>query len=140
MTGDSIFRTKTTERISSPEQLSDYLRVNNSGVWLILAAVLLILAGLFAWSAVGTLETRVPARVAVNQGEAKVVLLTNQEGLIKTGMPLRAAGHETVISDVEKDEYGRDVAHAELSLPDGSYEGVVVTETVHPISFLLRGR
>ena len=49
----TVFRKKTLDRISSPEQLTDYLRVTNPGIWVILAAVILLLAGVFAWSMVG---------------------------------------------------------------------------------------
>ena len=41
---DQIFRKKSLDRISSPEQLNDYIRVANPGIWMILAAVI-ILAG-----------------------------------------------------------------------------------------------
>ena len=46
----TVFRKKTLDRIASPEQLTDYLRVTNPGIWVILVAVILLLAGVFAWS------------------------------------------------------------------------------------------
>ena len=42
----SLFRKETLDRISSPEQLTDYLRVTNPGIWVVLAAVILLLAGI----------------------------------------------------------------------------------------------
>ena len=36
----SIFRQETLDRISSPEQLSDYLRVTTPGLWVIFAAMM----------------------------------------------------------------------------------------------------
>ena len=42
----TIFRKKSLERISSPEALSDYLHVTSPSVWLILTAVILLLAGI----------------------------------------------------------------------------------------------
>lgn len=53
----SIFRSETLKRISSPEQLTDYLRVTNPGIWVVLAAVLALLVGFFVWMSVGTIET-----------------------------------------------------------------------------------
>ena len=44
---------------------------------------------------------------------------------------------EYVISSVEKDEYGREIAHATVTLPDGTYEGELVLETMTPLSFLM---
>ena len=45
MEGSSLFRKKSIDRIQSPEQLNDYLRVANPAVWVLLAAILLLLAG-----------------------------------------------------------------------------------------------
>ena len=69
----NIFRKTTLERISSPEQLTDYLRVTNPGIWAILTAVILLLAGIFAWSMVGTLETKSDVRVVVTENMAQVI-------------------------------------------------------------------
>ena len=45
-----IFREKSVERISSPEQLNDYIRVTRPGIWLILAAVTLLLVGMLIFA------------------------------------------------------------------------------------------
>ena len=132
------FRKKTLERISSPEQLTDYLRVTNPGIWVILAAVILLLAGVFAWAMVGTLETKAEVKVIVADHTAQIIPL-GQEALAK-GMPLRVGGQDFVVASAERDEYGRSVGTAEIGLPDGTYDGTVVTESVHPISFLLESR
>ena len=42
---NQIFRQKSLDQISSPEQLHDYLHVTNPTVWLALAAVILLLVG-----------------------------------------------------------------------------------------------
>lgn len=134
----TVFRQKTIERISSPDQLADYLQVTSPGVWVILAAVILLLAGLFAWSAVGTLETNTDVRVVVQDHAAEVIPLDSSQ--LSEGMPLRVAGREFIIISAKTDEYGRSVGLAEVMLPNGAYNGTVVTETVHPIRFLLESR
>ncbi len=51
-----IFRKKSLERIQSPEQIDDYVRVVTPGLWLILAAItLLIIAGIM-WGITARLE------------------------------------------------------------------------------------
>ena len=50
----SIFREKSLERMSSPEQLDDYIRVTTPSVWMGLLAVVILLAGILAWSMLGT--------------------------------------------------------------------------------------
>ena len=135
---NTLFRQKTIDRISSPEQLTDYLRVTNPGVWIILAIILLLLGGLGAWSAIGTLETKADVKVAVEEHRATVLSPDGAE--LAEGMPLRVSGQEGMIASAETDEYGRYVGTTELALPDGLYDGTVVTETIHPIDFLLESR
>ena len=131
----TVFRKKTLERISSPEQLTDYLCVTNPGIWVILAAVILLLAGLFAWSVAGTLETTADVKVIVENHKAEIIPLGSET--LAEGMPLRISGREYTIAYVETDAYGRSVGTAEAELPDGTYDAKVVTETTHPIRFLM---
>ena len=134
----TLFRKKAVARISSPDQLTDYLRVTNPGIWVILASVILLLAGLFAWSMIGTLETKVDVKVIVENNSAQVIALNTET--LEAGMPLRVSGQEFWISSAERDEYGRTVGMLEIELTDGSYDGMAITETVHPIDFLFERR
>lgn len=131
----SVFRKKTIERISSPEQLTDYLHVTNPGIWALLIAVIVLMAGVLAWSCTGTLETRSPAKIKVSEHVADIVV--NDGSKLEEGMQVRAASRDSRIASVSVDDYGRQVAVAELDLPDGGYDGYVVTEETHPISFLI---
>ena len=134
----TVFRQKTLERISSPEQLTDYLRVTNPGIWVILAAVILLLAGIFAWTVVGTLETTAQATVIVEDHTAQVVPAGAEA--LSGGMPLRIAGQEFTIASANADDYGRVTGTAEVNLPDGTYEGTVVVDSTRPIDFILTSR
>ena len=51
-----IFREKSLERISEPEQLHDYIRMTSPSVWLILLAVIVLLAGVMVWGVFGKLH------------------------------------------------------------------------------------
>ena len=66
----SVFREKSLDRIQSPEQLNDYLRVTNPTVWVLLAAVIVLLAGMLVWGSftyIGSFaEDAFPSRVAVH--------------------------------------------------------------------------
>ena len=136
----TLFRKKAIARISSPEDLTGYLRVTSPGMWIVLAAVIALLVGVFAWSAVGTLETTVNATAIVRSHTAQIVAAGQGEDALRSGMPLRIASQEYVIASVDYDEYGRATAYAEVSLPDGSYDATVVVEQTRPIEFLLESR
>ena len=125
-------------RVSAPDQLTDYLRVTNPGVWVILLSVVLLLAGILVWAFVGTLETSVPVRISVTGNQAMVV--PEKADRLAEGMPLRMDAGEYVIKEIGTDEYGRIYGLAEVPVQDGIYSGTVVTDRTRPISFLLESR
>lgn len=131
-----FFRQKSIERISSPEQLNSFLRVTNPGIWLLLAAVIVLLCGLFAWSMVGNLETVSDGVAVIENGTAQIMITDGSGGDLGTGMTVRIGDEEYSITTVEKDEYGRKVAQAPIDKADGKYDVKVVTESIHPIKFL----
>ena len=135
----SIFSQQALDRINSPEQLHDYMKVTNPGIWIVLAAVVVILVGFFVWMSVGVIETTVKVGVSTQNKQAEVAI-TSAENKMEKDMTLRVGGKETVILSTETDPYGRTVGKAEVDLPDGMYEGTLVTESVHPIQFLLTSK
>lgn len=134
--GKRVFREKTLERISSPEQLNDYLHVTNPGIWAVLTAVIILLAGVFVWSCTGTLETKSPASMVVKNHMAEIVV--KDDSVLEKGMVIKEDSQEYYIASVTEDEYGRKTGIAEVNLPDGKYDAVVVTETTRPVEFLLK--
>ena len=134
----TVFRKKTLERISSPEQLTDYLRVTTPSVWVILVAMILLLAGILAWATVGILETKAEVKVVVDDHTALVIPLGGET--VAEGMKLSVAGREVLLDATVTDGYGHVYGTAEISLTDGTYTGTVVTETTRPIEFLLTSR
>lgn len=156
-----IFRKKSMERISSPEQLNDYIRVTHPGIWLTLAAVFILLAGFIVWAAVGKLETKVNA-VAVS-GEGAVVCYVRESEVsgVAVGEKVRINGSEHIVEAISNEPIAVQVSGAdstfteyvikvgELSvgewvykvtlsgqLAEGVYRAAIVTASVSPISYL----
>ena len=48
------FSEKKQERIQSPDQMDDYIKVITPSAWVALIALLVLLAGILAWSILGT--------------------------------------------------------------------------------------
>ena len=132
----NIYREKTLERISTPDQLTDYLKVTNPGIWVILAAVIILLAGVFVWSYTGVLETRAAATVIVENKTARVAT-TDMKDFTK-GDEVRVAEKSYEVSSIVTDEFGRKIGIARVDIPDGTYEGIVIVEKTHPLEFLTR--
>ena len=51
-----IFRKAAIDRVASPEQLTDYIRVGSPSVWAVLAACVILLASLLVWGLFGQVE------------------------------------------------------------------------------------
>ena len=155
---NGLFRQKSLEKVSSPEQMNDYIRVTGPGVWLVLGAVVALLAGLIVWSALGRLETTVTA-AAVAGADGRVVCYIGEEDLdaVEQGQTVRIGGEEhallevaarPVAADETLDAYAMHVGDLEAgqwvypavvdtSLAEGVYAAEIVVDSVRPISFLL---
>lgn len=67
----SIFRKKAMDRISSPEELDQYLTVTGPGVWFPLITVVILLIGALVWMTLGHVD--VTMNVAVMAREDGIV-------------------------------------------------------------------
>lgn len=64
----ALFRKESMERVSSPEQLNDYLHVTSPAIWIVLAAVILLIGSLFVWSSVTAVESYAGGMAEVRGG------------------------------------------------------------------------
>lgn len=135
---EQIFRKKSMERISSPEKLDDYLKVSTPSLWIVLLAVISILVGILVWASVSDLETTINAVGEIKDDIVQIQLTGSDAEKITAGMEVRIGTETTIIEQVEYDDLGRAIAICNADIPDGNYKAVIVTEKVHPISFLFR--
>ena len=131
-----VFREKSVERIASPEQLQDYMRVTNPGVWMVLAAVIVLLAGIFVATVFGRLESTYTARAKIQDGKAVLLIEGEAADEVDEGMTLRIKNEQAKIEDVYWVTQDAVEAVARIDLPDGNYDAEVVMEVISPISFL----
>ena len=119
---NSLFRKKNLDRVSSPEQLGDYLRVTSPSIWIVLAAVIVLLASLFLWSSVTAVESYAAGTAEVRDG-----VLTfhfdeaDQAEHVEAGMNVQVGELLTPVASIGRDENGNPVAIANIDLPDGNY-------------------
>ena len=83
-----LFREKSINRISSPEQLNDYIRVSNPSVWILLIAIVLLLVGVCVWGVLGHLDTRLGVAAISEDGSITVYVSEEDVVSLKEGMPL----------------------------------------------------
>ena len=135
---ETLFRQKSLDKVKSPDHLSEYIKVVNPSIWLLLASVLALLLGLCCWGIFGNIQTVVHTQVRCAGTEA-VCLLSQEDGnRVKPGMSVSVEGAEGVVRELRTQADGCDCYLAlEQPLPDGLYNAEIIVESVHPISFLL---
>lgn len=55
---NGIYREKAMQRVSSPESLNDYIRVVSPSVWIVVAAMIILLLGILGWAIFGTVDAK----------------------------------------------------------------------------------
>ena len=154
---NQLFRKKTLERISSPEELHDYMRVTSPRLWMLLAAILILLTGFVVYASTATLENTVAIQVEVkslkyhsqnpdveeNAYYSRVTCRLPETYLdrVKTGMPVRIGdfmGEVKWLSSANGEEITLTIVMDQQPLPleDGEYEAELILETTTPVSFL----
>lgn len=152
-----LFRKASIDRVSSPEQLNDYVRVSNPGVWMILAAIIALLIGVCVWGIFGKLETKIYTAGICENGVFTCYVKEEKIDLIKSGITVNVNGVSLSVSDIsamptvmtgETDTYLMYLGGfsegewlyevtADTELPNGAYKAEIVTESVSPMSFIL---
>ena len=127
MERSSLFRKESMDRIQSPEQLSDYMRVTNPAMWAVLAAVIILLAGVLVWGASARIDSYAAGTAQVQDGAMVVVFDDAQQaGNVEAGMTVTVGETASLITGVGVMEDGSVIAVAETGLADGIYPARVV--------------
>ena len=129
---------ESARRISSPEQLNDYLKVTTPKVWLLLLAVALIIVGLLLWSGFTTIESYATGTAIADGGELTVTFDDAAKAdKVQAGMEMEVGDVKAEVLTVGTDADGQLVASAHANIPDGSYEVRVGYNATQVISMLL---
>ena len=122
MERSSLYRKSSMERIQSPEQLTDYLRVTNPTVWVLLVAVVVLLVGVLIWSSFTYIGSFAEGSATVEGGVMTVTF--DDETLarnVEAGMIVTVGETSSTITSVGRGVDGAVFARAETSLSDGEY-------------------
>ena len=138
----NIYREKTLDNMNSPDNISDYIRVINPRLILLLSAVAVLLFGAIIWGIFGhirsvvnieansdgqILEAYVTMEDAIKIKEDMTVVITENGSLINGSVDnITAANDRVKITIIPEKE-----------LPNGKYNAEIVIKDIKPISFIL---
>lgn len=148
------------DRIKSPDNLNEYIKIATPGMWMGLLAILTFTVGMVFWCIFAKLETRENSAVVVKDGAAKCYLDENMQSYSNDSMTIRIENEvynlgehgremEKLTMDNDSDEsllylmgksnpgwyYIYEIE--DVNLKDGVYKGVIVIDSVKPISFII---
>ncbi len=151
-----LFREKSLEQFSSPEQLNDYIRVTNPSVFLLLIAVIIFLIGVVIWGMTGTIESKIKVNAIVNDGTLTAYVPEKQAEDLDLTSTIAVNGNEYTISTISNVMRAADAlsdgqlaayqlganemvyaVSAMTALPDGSYTADVIVAKLRPADLIL---
>ena len=145
---EPLFRQKSMDRISSPEELHDYMKVTSPRLWMILTAIAVLLVGFIVYASTTRIENTLQIHITIEadpvEPETSRLVIAdipeNRENIIDAGMVVRLGEIEGKIEMIGSDQ---DSSYALIDFGDkiqgyplGEYEGEVVVESTTPMSFL----
>lgn len=108
--GNSIFRKKSLDKISSPDQLDQYLKVSTPSAWFILLALALVAVSAGIWCIFGSIPQTI-CGTGIRIGENMVCFIPAEDSnMTKEGMEVRVTPkgsketYEGILQNIEKAE------------------------------------
>lgn len=150
-----VFRKQALDRAASPEHLDDYIKVSNPGIWIVLAACVVFLAGIGIWCVFGRIADVQTGVVQVEHGTATCYIDQTAAASLSEGDKIEVSGVEGSVLSVDTEPQhvsglnhrvyqklkptGAWVATAKvaINLPNGTYPADVTVAEYEPISLLL---
>ena len=134
---DQVVKDARTRQITSPDQLHDYLHVTSAAVWIVMAAIILLLVVSLIWSSQATIESYADATAKVS-GRNMIVRIDDPklQNEIKSGMKIVVGNTETKVASVGHDENGNLFAVAGTTLSNGTYSARIVYRQTKVLSLL----
>ena len=154
---NSLFREKSLKSVASPEELDDYIKVTNPGVWLLLSVIVIFLLGVIVWGVFGKLESDVDVFGRMEEGRLVVYASGADMLKLQKGMRVEANRMEGSVTDItgytltteevfptsdKAQEYHINPGTplypiiTDLTLPDGNYDARVVLQEIKPMELI----
>lgn len=157
--GNDIFREKSLNKIKSPENLNEYIKVASPGMWMIIIAILFVVIGGLAWCVFANITTSKDIALVIDDNGSFLYISEKNVSDIKEGMEVVINEKSYILKDSEgeirkleaQDDKDSIILHAlnvdedgwyslyelKTDLSNGVYAGKIVLEKIKPIDFIL---
>ena len=152
-----LFNKSKLDKVSSPEQLQDYVMVANPGLWMVISAIVILLAGVIMWGFIGKIDTTISTAIVTDSQKAVLFIGESDVEKVKVGMTVRSEDQEYKITEIAKEPIKADASLTDYAIhasgltegewvyvvsidgehSDGVQKADIVIESISPISFIL---
>ena len=149
---------KKFKKVNSPDQLNQYIRLSNPGVWILLLAIVVLLVGVCIWGYFGKIDTKIKTVVISDNYTSYLYVKEEDMAKIKNGMFVELNNSENIyeIADIEEtpekvtddmDEYARHLGDFQVgewvykcrlnkNVKEGTYSANIIIESIAPMTFI----
>ena len=146
------------KKVDSPEQLNQYIRLSNPGVWVILLSIAVLLVGVCIWGCFGKIDTKVNAVLISDNYNSYIYVKESDIEKIKEEMQveIKSSDNNYKIIEIEEspekvtndmDEYARHLGNFQIGewvykcridgrVKEGAYGVDVIVESIAPMTFV----
>ena len=150
---------KKIKKVNSPEQLNQYIRLSNPGVWVLLIAIVVLLIGVCIWGIYGKIDTKIKSVVVSDSYNSYLYVKEENLSKIKSGMQVELGNDENTYEIVsieetpekvteELDEYIRHLGDFQIgewiykcklnkNIKEGNYSANIIIESISPMTFII---
>ena len=128
---NKIFRQKSLDRVSSPEQLNETIKVTGPGVWLLLGAIIALLLGALIFSVFGRLETKLSLPVRADGAGAVCYVREDRVSELGPGMDVMVDGEAHRIAAIADQPERAGDALSDYAMHLGGFEA---GDWVYPVA------
>ena len=152
-----LFKKSNIDRVTSPEQLQDYVRVSNPSLWMAISAIVILLLGVVVWGIIGKIDSTLPTAIVTDDGKAVIYIGESDIEKIEVGMTVRSGDEEYKILAISKEPVKVSTSLTDYAMhasgltagewvyaltidgehTDGVQKADIVIESISPISFIL---
>lgn len=135
-----LFRENVLKKLSTPEDLTTYIKVSTPSSWLIAIGGFIFVVGVCVWLFFGVINTRIQTTVVAKNGIIQSIVDKDEMQRVQKKMKVKINNDYLEVASVGS--YDSDINGYRLyidgDLPDGVYPAEIILEAVRPIEFFAK--
>ncbi|MCQ2609304.1 MAG: hypothetical protein MJ151_00700 [Lachnospiraceae bacterium] len=134
------FRPEAIKKLTTPEELTDYIKVSTPSTWIIAIGVFIFLIGVSVWLFFGVINTSIKTTVVAKEGVVQIIVNDKNVKRVEEQMKVKVNDRYLKVERVcsYEDAVTGYRLYLEGDIADGVYPAEIILESVRPIDFFAK--